>query len=73
MVFSKLFKYSLSKLREIGISKVISYSDNMLFSGNMYSKIKMVGPLESDLPPDYKIFLQGNTLSQIYLEKGFYL
>lgn len=58
--FSKLLKFATPSLKSMGESSITSYSDNMLFSGNVYelNGWKYVG----ELPPDYKVFFRGKLL-----------
>ena len=67
--FSRLLKYSIPMLKEIGISELISYSDNMLFSGDTY---KLNGwELVSELSPDYRIFYKGRIYHKSTWRKEF--
>lgn len=56
--FSKLLKYATPLLKESGITELTSYSDNMVFSGDVYEKTGW--ELVDKLPPDYKVFFRGN-------------
>lgn len=48
---SKMFKFAVTKLKELGISEVTTYSDNRWSSGNVYNKMGFV--LDKELPIDY--------------------
>lgn len=51
--FSRLLKYASPMMRNLGATDLISYSDNMVFSGEVY---RLNGwELVGELPPDYKI------------------
>lgn len=53
-LFSKTFKFAQ---KDIGFEKVVSFSDNSWFSGNLYEKNGFIKGKE--LNPDYKYFYEG--------------
>ncbi len=63
----KLFSHSVKALKESGVNKIITYSDNRLSEGRVYEKLNFF--LEKELKPDYIYYKNGKTYSKQSMKK----